>query len=200
MHAIDRVAPESGFGGQSSSGEFMLFLFGEVDGIANVSDSQIRELYERAKQEGVGELVFRDGTVDSATDFLREMKAPGTTLFLLYSRGLLAGFVFLNRFEGRSARIHFCLFRLVWGRESRALGHWTLRQLLWLRDGEGRFVFDMLLGYVPEANPIACRYCRKIGGRVEGRLPYGGYCFREGRSEPVKVFSITRESLNESLH
>lgn len=147
----------------------------EIDGIRTFTDSFIKDLYNRAIVDNL-EYVFGDGSIDSPETFLAAMKSGNNQLFVIDVDGnKTVGFVWVNRFESRFARGHFCFFREFWGRVPVEAGKKFLKECV--------KPLDMIMGIVPYANWRAILFCTKIGMEVVGVLPKSCWNKRKKKSE-----------------
>jgi hypothetical protein len=176
------------------NGDYAMLSYGEVDGVRNHRDSEIRALFERVVQEGGGH-VFRDGTIPDAAAFIRVARMPSVAFYVLYVRGEVAGACWLNRFQCRFAQLHFFAFRKFWGRDALGLGRHVLRELLYMTVPDGGYLLDMLLGIVPADNRFAVAFTQRCGGKLAGVLPRGSLDAAKGRSGPAVIITVTREDV-----
>ncbi|OEU65410.1 MAG: hypothetical protein BA863_17890 [Desulfovibrio sp. S3730MH75] len=170
-----------------------LLPYCEQDGIRNLSDSFIENLYFRAEEEELTDMVFMDGSLSDSRTFLEDMKTR-SHLFVIVCGDEAAGFTWLNHFQHKTASVHFCLFRDFWGAKVKAIEQASLKSLLHLQDEHG-YLFDMLTGNVPKKNRAACRRVRRSCMTVMGELPYGYFDAAQGESIPSMLSYATRESL-----
>lgn len=164
-----------------------------VDGVPTFKDSQIMELWHRMEREGTAKRVFYGGTVLSAQDFLAYMKDPENHLWVFVEDGKPVAFFWLNNFEGRTARIHFCAFKAVWGDQARKIGADALKLCLEDRDGEGPLL-DCLIGYTPAKNRLVRRFIREIGMETVGEVPALLFDAQEEQGVKGLIVSCTREN------
>ncbi len=168
-----------------------LFAYAEIDGIRTAPDSQIVGLWERTEKEGLVGTVFYEGTIKSAESFLAMAKHPGTAFYLIIMNDAVVGYTWLNRFENKTARQHFCVFREYWGGLVE-IGKSVLHQFLHMRDNSGRFVVDLLTGFVPAWNKRAIKFSLKCGGKTYGEIPSAIYNAKTGTSEPAVFIYYSR--------
>lgn len=142
-----------------------------IDGIPTFKDSEIMGFYARMEEEGTAPTVFSDGTINNALDFLAVMKSSLNMLFIIFVDGEQSGVMWLNRFEARFARLHFCLFSNQWGKNSIPIGTEVRRIVMNWKDKEGNYLYDLLLGIIPSSNRVAIRYVKKCGGVIQGEIP-----------------------------
>ncbi|WP_321404022.1 hypothetical protein [Maridesulfovibrio sp.] len=173
---------------------FEMIPYVEWDGVRTFPDKYMSGLYEQCVDEGHAQTVFYEGTVRNADDFLAALKK--SVCWVIAWNDVAVAIVWLNRHEGRFARMHFIVFNDCPRRKLIDLGRFTYRSLLALKEKSGLFCFDMLLGHVPVRNRVAVKYVLKCGGSLIGELPNGAWMADERRSVPVAVLAITREMLS----
>lgn len=155
----------------------------------------LKTIFERMRDEGTLTRTFYDGTVRTAEEFVADVLRMGSLPFAIYWEGCLAGFCWLNTFEGRSARGHYVFFRRFWGRKTSArMGRRIYEYLLTLRDDRG-YLFDLVLGLTPKQNAVAWKLPLLCGAFVIGDIPHGAFMANEGRTVDAVLTGVTRESL-----
>ncbi|WP_027179819.1 hypothetical protein [Maridesulfovibrio bastinii] len=173
-----------------------LIAYFESDGVRNMPDSYVENLYLRAEEEGLTRITFMDGSLNDSRLFLEDMK-HGSHLFVIVSGPEIAGFCWVNHVQHKSAYFHFCLFRDFWGNKANAIALFTISTLLHTEDGYGGYLFDMLIGNTPLKNRAACRRVKKSPYmQVLGELPFGYFDAETGASIPSLFSYVTRETLN----
>jgi len=148
----------------------------EIDGIRTIKDSEIKNLFVRTQQDGLVETVFYDGFIRTADDFLLLMKHNFTFLWVLKDCEQTVGYMWLDRVEGKAARQHYCTFKEYWGKAVE-IGKFVLDKVMALQNDDG-FVFEVLIGIVPEWNKKAVDFSVKCGGVNAGVIPnviWNGY-------------------------
>jgi hypothetical protein len=145
----------------------------EIDGIPTLKDSELAHLFDMIHDQGVLPVVFYDRTVTDRAGFVREMKRRDTWPFVVYGGDdeIMAIF-WLNTFEGRSARIHFCGFPAIHGKAVQVARECLFRTLT--MQAHGGYVLDTLVGVTPVDNKLAIRMLTRAGmvgiGVVPGML------------------------------
>ncbi|WP_027178767.1 hypothetical protein [Maridesulfovibrio bastinii] len=173
-----------------------LIAYFESDGVRNMPDSYVENLYLRAEEEGLTRITFMDGSLNDSRLFLEDMK-HGSHLFVIASGPEVAGFCWVNHVQQKSAYFHFCFFRKFWGHKAEEIAKFALNYILNIEDGHGGYLFDMLIGNTPLKNRAACRRIRKAPFlHVTGELPFGYFEAKTGRSIPSLFSYVTRETLN----
>ena len=170
----------------------------EINGMRTFTDSFIMLLYNRIHDEG-HDHVFKDGTIRDDLEFLDVMKHSNTLLYVLSvdtgsaTGPELAGIVWLNRFENRTARMHWCTFRGTSIQDKIEMGRCTLDHLIHTGDiDNGGYLFDALIGYLPEKNKAALEFVKACGGHVGGRVPNLIWDAVNERSEPGIIIYYVR--------
>jgi len=171
---------------------FQLLAYTEIDGIRTAADSDVKQLWERTLADGLDKIVFYEGTISTAYDFLNMAKQPGTAFYFIFAGTDVIGYTWLNRFENRTARQHFCVFKEYWGK-SLDVGRFVLDKLIHMKNPEGEFILDLLTGYVPAWNERAIKFSLKCGGRSHGIIPNAIFNGVTGKSESAAFIYYTRE-------
>lgn len=155
------------------------------------SDEFIMGLYNKMVSDGTADLIFLNGTIQSAENFLHLVSDGGSYLYIYFKEKDPVGMCWLNSFENRTARFHFCIFSEVWG-EADDIGRETVQKLIRLKDEDG-YLFDMFIGLVPTQNKLAIDYVQRIGANYLGELPFGMWNHKTGKSESATLVYYVRE-------
>lgn len=159
---------------------------GGLDGI------DLRALWERLVDEGLVRHVFHDGSVDSAGAFTAFAGEQGRAFYAVYADGDPAALFWLDARAGRSARIHFAVYRAFFGSAARVIGFYVTDWLLSVRGADGRRLIDVLIGATPRTNRAAVRLLRDLGFTVLGAIPHAAP-LAGGASTGAVVSYITRK-------
>lgn len=162
----------------------------KMDGIRTVTDSEMKALFVRTVKEDLSDIVFYEGTIKTPEEFLAMSKTPGTLFHLLKGGSATVGYMWLNRFENRTARLHFCMFREYWS-GAVFLGRYVLNALLCMKTKDGEHLFDLLTGFIPTWNKRAIDFVLACGGETHGAIPNSIYNDKTGKSESA-VFLYCR--------
>jgi hypothetical protein len=189
---------------QETRGEPMktrLFRYGEVDGVRTLKDSQLEALFERAKKENVLHTVMYSDDVERWTSrtFIALFKNEARASWLVFYDGKLAGWVWLDDFGHRTARIHFCFFK--WLGKNR-LTVQVGRELLWqlLNMGfRGGTRLAAIRGETPSFNKLAVRFIQKVGLRIIGEMPSAAFRHQDGVIYPMVYSYITLDILKQQF-
>ena len=166
----------------------------EVGGIQTHSDRFVLSLYDRMVKEGAAEVVFYDGEINCADDWLRFMRHGGNLLYLVYDgTAELIGVVWLNTFVGRSANGHFCMFKSARGRMAKDVPAKIATELLFQGSMSHQPALDVIIGAVPAWNKAAQRWIFEGGFRLIGAVPYGAYHAGDDRSGSMMLFCFTKD-------
>lgn len=164
----------------------------EEDGAWSLSDAQVMGLFDRVIRDGHGD-IFSDGTIDTREKFLSAMKNT-SRLYVSVVKGDLAAIFWLNRFEGRTARVHYCTFSGVsYGDKIRMAKH-AVKTLLNMRMSDGSYAIDTLVSYIPTRRRLALRYNLAVGGIPIGKIPKLIWNGETGKSEEGLISYFERES------
>ncbi len=174
----------------------ILIPYIEIDGQRNFKDSEIVSLYKKMGEEGTLNTVLSDGTIQDSQQFLSAMKSDCRLHILLDEEPEPVAVVWLNRLEGKTARLHFCFFKKIWGKKTVEAGKFIVKQLLEY-SYEKEYIYDSLIGRIPTSNVLAINFFKKIGVKFVGELPEGHWNHSMQRSEPALVVYMNRGCLDE---
>ena len=150
---------------------YQIIPYIQIDGIPTLRDSEILSLYDKMVEQDLDQIVFMSEPVMSRDKFLAIVKSSGTLFYAVEdSDGSIAAITWLNRFEGKIARMHFCVYKEWWGRGAGIMME-VARHIKSLQDEEGIPIFIRLVGYIPSNNKFALRCALKDGGSICGTIP-----------------------------
>ncbi|RLB94836.1 MAG: hypothetical protein DRH26_00105 [Deltaproteobacteria bacterium] len=168
-----------------------LLPYTEVDGIRTAADSDIKRLFARTVEDGSDKIVFYEGTIKTVCDFLAMAKS-GNVLFYIVLIGVdTVGYVWVNRLENKTAHFHFCSFKEYWGKNEE-MGRHILTTILGWKNKEGRYMLDLLIGYIPAWNKRAIAFSLKCGGKSAGTIPNAIWNGETQKSEDAVFIYYTR--------
>lgn len=169
---------------------FLPYTF--VDGVPTLRDSEIIYIYEKCFEDGIGDLLFHDGSINSAEEFLSHVKQPNVLFWIIYYQGELLGFFWLNRLETTCAYCHFAGFPKFWGTGLTVKAGKKAMAIV-LRH------FNVIMGMLPSDNNIAINYLYRVGLKKVGEVP--NLLWSKAKGKPVKgtILYITGEDLNENF-
>lgn len=172
-----------------------------VDGVRTLRDSQLARLFELAKEDDVLEpaLYTEDLETMTAQKFVEFYKKPGLMLCFVYFDRKLAGWVWIDDFGRRTARVHFCTLKwLTREQQTVRCAREIMWQLLSLTDKNGA-TLNVLRGETPGYNKLAVRFLRRVGMKVVGEIPMAAHRFATGVSYPMVYSFITKDILEEHM-
>lgn len=180
--------------------EWLLTPYTALDGISTMSDSFIMSLFEIMEEEDLVDTVFHQGEISKPEDFLQMMKFGKNLLYVIVRKdsGLIpknkdiGGIVWLNCFQARRAYFHFCFFSVIRGKDACVVGKKAVIYLLEMKNDNEKFLFDVLIGVVPETNVLARRWCDRMGFGKAGIIPSGEYIAKLNRSVPSHIYYAKR--------
>jgi hypothetical protein len=168
----------------------------EVDGIRLFTDTEVMALYDKISRDGLTEIVFPHGDITDARSFLEEMKTGSSNLYVVYVDDTIqAGIIWLNRFEGKACRVHFTSFSESWGMDTVHIGREAIKQILYMTNKHGEYVFDVLQGLTPSANIRAIRWLEKIGLKCAGEIPNVLWDAKKNESVNGTLMYLTRQEV-----
>jgi len=164
-----------------------------------LTDGQVRKLYGITISDRTAGIVFYNGQINSADEFLAAMKNGQNLLYVVDAQGPgICGMGWLNRFEGKTARIHFTGFSNCWGQDSVAICREVLSQLIHQRDKAG-YVFDVFIGITPSRYRLALSFLAKVGMRTVGEIPHACWNAKRQQAEPGMLSYYVRGTHEEDL-
>jgi len=167
-----------------------------IDGVPTFRDSEVRAFYDRIERDGLKDIVFMHGDIQDRDAFLREMKRPGgSRLYVVAVGELQVGILWLNRFEGKTCRVHFTSFSEAWSMDTVAIGRDAIRQIMYMPNDAGEYVFDVLLGLTPSRNIRALRWLEKVGLELVGVIPASMWDAKAGESVDGTLMYLTRQEV-----
>jgi hypothetical protein len=180
--------------------EWALVSYTELDGIATMGDSFIKSLFNIMEEEQLVDSVFHEGNVNNQEDFLNMMKFGKNSLYVIIDkkagnipkRDQIGGIVWLNCFQMRSAYFHFCFFSNIRGEVAETVGEHAVLYLLNMKNMDNDYIFDVLIGTVPETNILARRWCNRMNFGKGGIIPNGKYIASLGKSVSCHIYYAER--------
>lgn len=152
-------------------------------------------VFDKAREEGILESLFYDGSVKTGDEFIKEVLRPGSLPFVVMGDGELAACSWLNQIAGRTARVHYAIFRKFHGRRiHQSIGKHLYGYILTRKDAGGH-MFDCLYGITPAINPLAWKAALACGWKKTGILPQSCFIEAEGKSVAGIITCATRETL-----
>jgi len=137
-----------------------------VNGQHNVTDSQMRTLYRTAVKDDLIRSVFHDNPCFTEEDFVSFVKSAENCFIAIFDNETSepVAFCWLNGFTGRTALLHFCVFRAYFC-QSFDIGEFVCNWLI------GSGYVDSLLGFLPYAYRSARKLVKSLGFVTLARIP-----------------------------
>ena len=142
--------------------------------------------------EGKTNAVFMAGDVKTSVQFREAMQNGSNCLYIIERGNNLCGVMWLNRFEDKMARIHFCGFKGTPLAEMINAATIATNELLNHKDDKG-YLLDVLVGYIASKNKAAIMLVRAAGFKVSGIIPNAAFNDETGESEEVVVLYKNRQ-------
>ena len=177
--------------------DFIIYPYMEIDGRWTLTDDQVMRLHDRIIHCGHDEILC-DGTIDTREKFLSAMKHD-SKLFVVFAEKLIPGILWLNRFEGRTARIHYCGFNVGGYRDKIRFAKHAIKTILHIKNTDGTFAVDVLVGHTPASLKRAVRFIGAVGGIKVGKIPFLSWNGKTGKSEDGIISYFTRGEAYENL-
>jgi len=172
--------------------DFKFLPYTVIDGIPSMSNSYIKGIYDRCVESGLEEILFHDGSINDADDFMNHVTNLGTMFWAIFYRKKMVGFFWLNRLEKTHAYCHFAAFPEIWGR---GLAEEAGKQAMTIALKH----FSMIIGMIPADNQVAIDYLGRVGLTDLADVP--NLLWSKKLECPItgKLMCITREDLHEDL-
>jgi len=168
-----------------------LLPYTEVDGIRTAADSDIKRLFDRTVEDGTEKIVFYEGTIKTADQFLHMAKSRNALFYLVIIGTETIGYIWFNRLENKTAHYHFCSFKEYWGKNEE-IGKHILPTVLGWKNKKGGYLLDLLIGYIPIWNKRAIAFSLKCGGKSAGTIPNAIWNGETQKSEDAVFIYYTR--------
>lgn len=147
-----------------------LIPYVEINGARTVSDDVLEKIFYKIKEDGTLYTVFADRKVNAPRDFMATMKSSSNLVVFVVVDKKIQGFAWLNGCSDNHAFAHFCFFKESWGNSTESMGKELLRY--WMSfPGEKGYLFDVIIGMIPEFNTRAQKFIEKLGFVRVGTIP-----------------------------
>ena len=145
----------------------------QINGSWTLPDDAIKGLYRIMDRDRSVRRVWYTGAVKNEDDFLATAKNPNTHMILMTTEEPRPiGIVWLNNVAGKSAQIHFVMFREFWGNLTIEAGKLAVDYFMGIKDREGEPIFDVLMGVTPGKYGMVINYIKEVGVTVIGTIPH----------------------------
>lgn len=150
-------------------------IYSYADG--EIDDSLASVFYEELRQQNLLKKVFYDGCVQSLEDFYKFLTRMKNVFFVI-EENKLVGFFYLVDEGGKTASIHFCIFKKFWGSKGMKIGADVIRWIFAKKMEDGSRRIEILEGLTPVTLKNALVYLEKIGFRKVGIKEKASYISR----------------------
>ena len=157
----------------------------KYDGIPTLRDSDIAGFYEKMVRDKTADIVFYDGMIKDWQDFLSFVTSPKVLFFVAHDGAESVGCGWLTDIKHKSAQAHFCMFSEIWDKNSVEVGRAIINAVYSFT------TIELLIGYVPEINPVALKFAKKCGAVELGKMPCGSVD-KNGVSHPTTIVYYAR--------
>lgn len=179
---------------------FDILPFAYIDGVPTFTDSEIMRMYDMMEQDGTAADVFNQGDANNRSEFLALVKSQNNMFSTIYSvsSGNLLGVFWLNRFEMKTARLHFCLFKEGWPLSDAICK--AVTKYVYSLEYQGDQLFTMIIGVIKSSLKRVVKYVTRNGAVIVGKIPNYYWDAVAGKSCEATIVYYPREANNESLH
>jgi len=190
----------------TASCEINIYPYVELDGIRTFTDTWIRDLFARMVKEGVLTSLFLDGTVQEPGDLIARFKREDHKFFIVAYGDEPAGLIWLTDFRQATVYVHFWIFKKFRGTDKgMIIALHGAKEFLYMRDHEGKYIFDVLFGYISAENkPVVSLFNKLehaanngggfgITGKILGTIPNAMIDYYKDRSVDAIMAYLVRE-------
>ena len=172
----------------------VLFYVHDKAGNWNLTDNYIKNIFVKMQEQHLVRKVFTRGAIETPDDFLDFMQSPQNHLQIICEdNGNPLLICWVNGIEDKHASIHWCLFKETWGKNSIELGFMARDNWLNLKDKNGNYHLNMLIGITPIDNKLAIRFLKNIGAKCVGVIPNHMYNIYTKKYEGLMISYYQRE-------
>ena len=151
-----------------------------VDGVPTFKDSELLSLYNQMVLDGFVNLMFITEPHMNAGRFLQIAKSSDVLFHVCMNEDTPVSVLWLNRFEGRSARMHFCIFK-KWRHDADLIMQTYIQNIASIKDENGVPVFNRYVGYIPSINKPEIDCALRNGCRMCGEIPDYFWDYKKGK-------------------
>jgi len=178
---------------------FQILPYVELNGEWTMDGAQLLNLWAMMKRERTFERVFCQGGVRDLAEFEDFLRKKDNLVHLVIDRnqGGPVGLFWLTDIKTNHATVHFNVFREYWGEQALAAMKESFRYWFRHKGPDGRPMFDLLCGTIPEDNKLAINFAKKSGATVlEPVIPGIIKNVYTGKWVGAAVMFIKREDAN----
>ena len=174
---------------------------------SDLTDRQLMAFWAMVQAAGRDRAVTYCMEPKDGPAFVRWMRQPDISPWIVLFRGAPCGLFFLTDKEGKTAQAHFCTLPMGTQRTGetpigrlpavRGFGLFCAGAALWECNVSGGSILDTLIGVTPACNREAVRFARSLGALEYGIVP--GICWYHDTNEnvPGLITAYTRQVIPE---
>lgn len=167
--------------------------FYEENGKESFSETFLVQVFRRIVLEGTIYKTFYDGSLRTTIDFTQFIKNKEHEVFFVKYEGEDAGFFWLTEFKPKSAFIHYCFHKNMWGKKTLQISKACLEFILNKKNSHGEYAINTLLGLTPANNKLAIKFLMANGMTILGTIP--GMLHDVKENQPMDgIFSYKQRS------
>lgn len=168
----------------------MIIPYAKVGDAWSLPDELIELSFNRMVRDGTLKTVFWDGKITNYEQLLGHFRKPSNLPVFIFDNNELVAFAWLNSIGHNFAFSHFCTFREIWGKDKSHLID-ELFDYWFSFSYENGYLFDVLIGMVPETNVHALKFLDECGYKVVGPIPglINDYYAREKKAAVISYRS-----------
>lgn len=168
-----------------------LIPYTKKDGAWNLPDEVLIWAYGKMIIEGLADMVFFDGSIQSVEHFLNFFHRPDIDMHLIITEeGDLAGMAWLSGYVNGHANVHCVSFKAIHGRTKEAgkmsIDYWFGVEV------EGNKLINVLIGIFPDNYRWMRMFVKRLGFKVIGSIPSIFYIAKENKMIGATISYLER--------
>lgn len=137
----------------------------------SLSYDTIEDIWNKMVDEGTSKMVFPSGNVKDMESFKTCLQNKKSNVITIWENKEIVFLSWINNLKPTSASIHFTSFKSIWGTRTdeallMAFRHWFSH-----KDNDGEYLFDTIMGMIPNNNQRAIEMTKRCGVHVLGTIP-----------------------------
>ena len=155
----------------------------------SLSDDVLHGLWDQIVKENLVSVVFHDGKLNDAQAFIDYLKSDRNLPIFVFVNHKIQAMAWLNSIMNNYAFGHFLMLSEAWGKYTHAIGSKIIDY--WFSfPGLHGYLFDLILGLVPDDNMRAHRFVKGLGFIEVGTIPKMLYNAKMADFKTAKLFYI----------
>ena len=132
----------------------------------------IVDIWDKMVSEGTDRIVFQSGVINSFESFMNFLQNKKNHVVTIWDDECAIVFIsWINGFAKTSANIHFNAFKKIWGKKTVEIMLMAFKYWFELKDDEDEYLFDTIMGMIPDDNQRAIEMVKRCGVHVVGVIP-----------------------------